>query len=412
MNFTKLTTPTAGVDYTWTFGDSSATSTDVNPSHVYDLIGDTSITLPVTLMAVDTNGCDSSVTQTVVISIPVSNPIADSSIADCPPFTATFTDSSSTDVVSWIWDFGDNTTPSTDQNPTHFYPDAGIFDISLIVVNALGCTDTTVVDSLIRISGPSGSFVDTLFDGTCFGGVSFSSTTQAAQTVQWIFGDGGSAEGDSVYYQYSQSGTFTPVMNLIDSAGCEVPVIGQNITIPVFNIMAAVGSDSLVVMAGTPHTFFDDGSSSTTSISTWDWDFGDSTTVSVTNAGDQTHIYPEVGTYTTTLIITDANGCMDTAMVTVSTRGGIRVPNVFTSNGDGINDEFLIPSSGVTLFKISIFNRWGEIVYESERPNQGWDGRTFAGDIVPAGTYFYVLEGQDSEGQALTPVQGNVTLFR
>ena len=70
---------------------------------------------------------------------------------------------------------------------------------------------------------------------------------------------------------------------------------------------------------------------------------------------------------------------------------GIIVPNVFTPNNDGWNDVFDVRTSDVGAFSMEIYNRWGNMVYESETPLVSWDGRNQAGEEMPAGTYFYVI---------------------
>ena len=70
----------------------------------------------------------------------------------------------------------------------------------------------------------------------------------------------------------------------------------------------------------------------------------------------------------------------------------INIPNVFTPDGDGINDVFYISNNGFKEFQIEIFNRWGVKVFESMSPNIKWDGRSTAGIELSEGTYYYVLK--------------------
>lgn len=80
----------------------------------------------------------------------------------------------------------------------------------------------------------------------------------------------------------------------------------------------------------------------------------------------------------------------------------ITVPNVFTPNSDGINDEFKVNLNGYTAksYHISIFSNWGTLVFNSGNANISWDGRTTSGVKATEGTYFYVLDfnGQQYKG--------------
>ncbi|HTL83462.1 MAG TPA: gliding motility-associated C-terminal domain-containing protein, partial [Bacteroidia bacterium] len=120
----------------------------------------------------------------------------------------------------------------------------------------------------------------------------------------------------------------------------------------------------------------------------WNWSFGDGNTSTSQNA---TNNYTGAGTYTVTLTVTDGNGCIDTAQSIVTVLEGILIPNVFSPNGDGTNDEFFIPNSGLKEYKIEIYDRWGVKVFESEAPEIHWDGRSTAGLPCTDGTYYYVL---------------------
>lgn len=127
----------------------------------------------------------------------------------------------------------------------------------------------------------------------------------------------------------------------------------------------------------------------------WNWDFGDSDDSHMQNP---THVYNTPGDYTITLISTSPNGCKDTASHEVTVIEGIRIPNVFTPNNDGDNDMFVVSISGYENYKCSIFNRWGNLMFETEAPQISWDGTTAAGKLVPAGTYFCVIEFKTPTG--------------
>jgi gliding motility-associated-like protein len=121
---------------------------------------------------------------------------------------------------------------------------------------------------------------------------------------------------------------------------------------------------------------------------TWFWDFGDGTT---SNLENPSHQYQGAGTYTVMQIVTNAAGCVDTIVSTVVVNEGILIPNVFTPDGDGINDEFYIPSSGFESFSIEIFNRWGTKIWDANSGQIRWDGHSTSGQMMSDGTYYFVL---------------------
>lgn len=133
---------------------------------------------------------------------------------------------------------------------------------------------------------------------------------------------------------------------------------------------------------------FIDNSTGGTQPYTWYWDFGNGQT---STAQNPTNTYTGAGTYTVTMVATDANGCTDSVQTIVIATEGILIPNVFSPNGDGTNDEFYIPNSGLKEYKIEIFDRWGVKIFESEAPAIHWDGHSTSGGMCTDGTYYYIL---------------------
>lgn len=97
-----------------------------------------------------------------------------------------------------------------------------------------------------------------------------------------------------------------------------------------------------------------------------------------------------------------------TAVIDFLVHNWVKIPNAFTPNGDGVNDQWLI--EGIHLFpdaKINVFNRWGQIIYSSRGNGEPWDG-TLNNNQLPSGTYFYTIE-LDSNNE---PYTGLVTIVR
>ncbi|NVO03507.1 MAG: gliding motility-associated C-terminal domain-containing protein, partial [Bacteroidetes bacterium] len=137
------------------------------------------------------------------------------------------------------------------------------------------------------------------------------------------------------------------------------------------------------------------------------WDFGDGIT---TNQENPHHIYENIGIYDVIQIISDTNGCVDTAFQKIEILEGMQTPNVFTPNGDGFNDYFEIKASGMEEFILNIYNRWGVLIFESKSSKAQWDGKSLAGEDAADGTYFYSLKAKSATKDYSQ--SGSVTLLR
>lgn len=119
------------------------------------------------------------------------------------------------------------------------------------------------------------------------------------------------------------------------------------------------------------------------------WDFGDGDT----STFDQPkHSYSRPGLYTVWLWASNEYGCIDSTsrQVEVKQDFNLFIPNSFTPNGDGINDLWLMYGGGFDGFELQVYNRWGQLIFQSNDINDFWDG-TFGGEEVPDGVYYYLI---------------------
>jgi gliding motility-associated-like protein len=172
--------------------------------------------------------------------------------------------------------------------------------------------------------------------------------------------------------------------------GCSSVAASCNVTV---NPSPIAGYDT--VSTGAYHNTWGFTDTSKANITTWVWNFGDGST---SNVPDPTHYYPGSGTYIVTETVTNAFGCTSHKLDTIVIPEGIIVPNVFTPNGDGKNDVFLISCSGIQSYSLVIYNRWGQEMFTSDSPNISWDGRTNAGVRASDGTYYYILKATSTSG--------------
>ena len=125
---------------------------------------------------------------------------------------------------------------------------------------------------------------------------------------------------------------------------------------------------------------------------------------------DHRYTFEEAGIYDVTLNVSNTAGCTDTASFRIEVSiSSLRVPNVFTPNGDGKNDEFRVAYRSLIKFSGHLYNRWGRRVFAWTDPQKGWDG-TINGQPASPGVYFYVIQAEGADG-AKYKLKGDVTLI-
>lgn len=139
----------------------------------------------------------------------------------------------------------------------------------------------------------------------------------------------------------------------------------------------------------------------------WFWKFGDGSSAF---SPIVKHRFKNIGEYPVEMYVQDENGCLDSAFVIIDIIEGISIPNVFTPNGDGNNDLFYIPNSGMKEYHFQVIGRWGNLIFETTAPEIAWDGYNTNGKPVSEGTYFYILEAKGEKNDYTE--KGSLTLFR
>jgi gliding motility-associated-like protein len=147
----------------------------------------------------------------------------------------------------------------------------------------------------------------------------------------------------------------------------------------------------------------------------WSWSFGDVLNSSST-VQNPTFTYTDSGSYQVILTVTTQYGCTDTAMKTVRIDPDfvIFVPNAFTPNGNSENETFFPKGVGIDedRFKMWIFDRWGNLIWETDRWGKGWDGRANGGeDIAQIDVYVWKIQVFDYQGNEHSYV-GHVSLIK
>ena len=257
-----------------------------------------------------------------------------------------------------------------------------------------GCTTPLAIAiSQVMVNPlPSVDFTLTPHEGCAPLTVDFSNLSNAGIGSQyfWNFGDNNASTSTSPTHIYSEPGTYSVTLKAVTAAGCSRQIIFPDTVhvwpVPIAQIIATPPVASILY----PVIQFHDGGVGSNS---WTWDFGDGTATGSGQSIEHTYELPNI--YDITLFVENQFGCKDTAYtrITIEEETTLYVPNAFTPNGDGINDLFNIYGIGISSGTMSIFNRWGQMIYTTDQPEKGWngqDGRT--GSMCQLGVYVYRID--------------------
>jgi gliding motility-associated-like protein len=146
---------------------------------------------------------------------------------------------------------------------------------------------------------------------------------------------------------------------------------------------------------------------------TWNWLLVEPNVSQTSNLPSPCFTITDTGNYTVTLIVRNIGGCLDTATMVFNAENpctDLFVPTAFSPNGDNQNDILFVYGSCINFMQFEIYNRWGERVFISTNPTNGWDG-TWRGQPCESAVFTYVLTGQTLDGTAIE-MQGNISLIK
>lgn len=382
--------------YIWDFGDGNG-SLDQNPNHTYTTQGIYNVKL-----ITRKNGCEDSAMVTVNTLHPLSIDFKASDDSICIGEPITFTsNSTATTPITYFWDFGDGNT-GAGATITHTYANPGIYTVMHVISDAIPCYDTMYTTIFVEFT-PYTSLTanDSLI---CVGEtILFESEASPGYTsITWDFDDRTILPNDvrKISHSYDEPGDYT-VTFTVTYPQCPDAVKTKDIRVfPVPHV--DIGEDtSLCPHSLEPIILTNLQPRNPGELYQWN-----------TGSTDNFIRVAHPGIYA--LTVTNDNGCSAADSIEVFKNCYLDVPNAFTPNGDNINDYFLprqLLSRGITKFDMKIFNRWGQLVFETNTlQGRGWDGK-FNGKEQPNGVYIYLIE-LELQGKYVEKYQGNVTLLR
>ena len=404
-----------GSSYFWDFGDpnsSSDTSNLQTPSYTYSDTGTYSV------MLIVNKGwpCSDTVIETISVRYPANAAFSFSGPLCLQSGAITFLPTSvNSGSDLFFWDFGPNASPASSNDrfpPPVIFSTPGKHPIKL-TVNSFGCSKS-VYDTVTIYLRPTIGFNIPHQKGCAPFTVEFNDSSESATSLvyEWDFGDGNFSSDASPVHTYRQPGVYSVRLKIFTTEGCidtlelirpnyiivnPSPTSAVTITPTRTNIYnAVIEVTDLSAQPGEDYyTDMDDG-------------------IVYTNTKNFLHQYQDTGTYYVKHVVTNGFNCADTATIIVRINPVplIFTPNAFTPNGDGQNDIYLPSVVGAKDFEFIIYSRWGDMVFRTTDPLEGWNGRDQnTGNELPVGVYAFTIHVRDINFE-VADKKGYINLIR
>jgi gliding motility-associated-like protein len=412
INFTDGSVGVNINSWTWTFdgGNPTSSTSQFTDPVCFDNVGTYDITLAVTD---DFGTGDTTITVTVIDCS--AGPNASFSVSDnnpCDTVCVDFQDNSiGQNISAWEWDFGNGATPNTSSIAS---PSNICFDIPGSYTVTLTVTDDNGTDSfeqIINVNDCSGigtpPIADFTYDGdncegACIDFVDLSTNTPTSW--EWTFDGGTPASSDEQNPSnicFDNPGNFNISLTVTNSDGTST-----------FTMPININASPTVVATG--DTIIDLGGAADLSVSSnpsGDIEWSPSDNLDCTDCPNVEATPFITTTYTVTVM--DINGCTGSDFVIVMVDNDediIGVPSAFSPNNDGMNDIVRVLGEGIESMHFKIYNRYGQLVFETTNQEEGWDG-IFNGQRMNQGVFAYTLEYTLVNGVS-GKKEGSITLVR
>jgi PKD repeat protein len=395
------TSPGSSTVYSYDFDDGTTSPATTNKgivTHTFttDVVRDYEVKMTAT------NECG---TDTKAVIIRVSpNTITPALIVNgnqmrgCAPFTVNFINNTKgASKFTYTFEPGVIVTSNTFSTETRPYTfnRPGTYVVNLLAEN--GCSTASAEVTVVVDPQPTVAFTAANITGCQGLSVKFTNTSTDAVSYTWNFGDGKTSnEVNPTHIYNSPPGLYTVSLTAVNALGCPTTFAIQNY----IRVVPPPTADFNVAPASVisiPEYTFKFTDASVNGAQTYKWSFGDG---SESNAKDPTHKYADTGKYQVTMRTYNEFGCVDSLQKTVQiigVPGYVYLPNSFIPGGTSSPlQKFTALGSGIKKWRMQIFNKWGQVVFETTqlndgKPVEGWDG-SYKGVPQPQGIYFWKLD--------------------
>ena len=387
-------TASGAATYTWNNGVTDGTPFTPAATTTYTVTGTSAA------------GCVNTDQVTVTVN-PIPTVFAGNDISICAGQTVTLSGSG---AATYTWDNGAT-------NGVAFTPVVGTTTYTVTGTSAAGCINTDQV--IVTVNPiPVVTFSPDVTQGCAPLTVNFTNNTPNVSNCVWTMSDGSVINGcGTVTNTFTTPGCYDVTLTTTSNTGCvNSSTIPNLICVEGAPLASFIPSNSILTEFNPVVNF----NNTTTGASNYLWNFGDNSTTSTLE--DPSHNYSgnEVGNYLITLIAYSPLGCADTAYATIQIQEELifYVPNTFTPDDDNYNQTFQpVFTSGFDPYDYTllIFNRWGEIVFESHDANVGWDGSYGSNgeiEMVQDGTYTWKIEFKTNKNDERKMVVGHVNILK
>ncbi len=320
-------------------------------------------------------------------------------------------------VYNWDYDNA-NSVVGTGGNPHWLkWNNAGLYHVTLDVTEG-GCTSYPDTASVLVNLTPTVIF-ETLPSDVCIGEtVDFTNKTLNAKSFYWDFGNPLTSMDTSTLedasYVYYKVGLYTVNLDVVSNEGC--PANGKFEYVNVHpNPEASFTAFPQKVDIVDAKVDFTDNSLMAIS---WEYNFDEpnSGSFNTSNLQNPYHVFQDTGVFVVSLVVENSYGCTDTAYndIVVWATGQLYYPNAFTPNNDGLNDVYYAKGRYFdwSTFEMYVYNRWGQVVYQSNDVNEGWNGRMKnTGAKCPQDVYSLLIRVRGGDGK-LRRYNGSITIVR
>jgi gliding motility-associated-like protein len=321
---------------------------------------------------------------------------------------------SSLGIKRMIWNYGDNSLDSNKLETSHLYTTSGIKTVNLAVSDRYGCQADTSLSFEWRPAPPILIVEPDNFTGCAPAKVRFKNLSAPLDTtykIVWDFGDGTTGREISPTHIYTKPDTYTVKLQITSPLNCykeatfrswikvkPVPKADFDWTPQVINNLKPTVS------------FFDKSSSD---VIAWRW-FFDNKAYSAQKNPD--FMYRDTGVQTVQLFVRNGYGCQDSVFKTLRIEPEVTffMPNAFSPNDDSVNDVFKGTGFlyGLKSFRMTVWNRWGEAVFNTTDPSVGWNGlKNNGGQPMPSGVYVCEVEYTTPKDERIVK-RNYLTLYR